>query len=312
MLSHRLARLAAGLSLMAAAPAAAQLDGTEVGQIIGRAIAAGIVLATDDFTSAGSFDFDDDTDSRFQVRQIGGRHRFARSSRWEPFVGARVGQVLIDQRLGLGGDLSAPLEFDVWGVAVEGGTRLRFGDGWFGQIRGEAAYDFADNHLVYPDAAIEAVLGPQVDGILVNWQVEALTLEAGMAIGWQRRSAWGFATALEAEVVALRTDPVEVDDPVQDVTVETHFERLAASVEMPLDVSTFGRPLRLEARARHTFLGADLAEPLDSKGFTDLRLALLTPKPNGSRLPIQPVGFALTYTTAAAFEGWSVGMTFGR
>ena len=55
--------------------AAAQLEDAEAGRTIGQAIAAGVALATDDFASSGSYDVDDEADSRFRVHQLGGRRR---------------------------------------------------------------------------------------------------------------------------------------------------------------------------------------------------------------------------------------------
>jgi len=298
--------------LVAAAPAAAQFEDPDAGRIIGRAIAAGVALSTDDFASSGSFDVDDDANSAFRVRQLGWRHRFKSSSRWEPFLGGRVGQVLVEQELDLGGTDRAPLDFDVWGLAIEGGARVRFGSGWFSEIRGEVSYSFAENRLQYPDADLAEILGPLIDGVLFNWEAEAVTLEAGLGIGWERTSNRGVRTTLEAELTRLRTDPVATDHPIQNVTVGTHFERLLASFEIPLRGKAFGRPLRLDPRLRHTFLGDDLADPLDSSGFTDLRLALVALWPETSRLPIPGIGLAVTYTTADAFEGWSIGVSFGR
>jgi hypothetical protein len=174
------------------------------------------------------------------------------------------------------------------------------------------AYSFAKSDLRYPDAETAAILGPLLDGVFFNWEAEAVSLEAGVGLGRERRSARGVTIALSAEVIALRTDPVEMDDPVQDTTVETHFERVAAGVGVPLGISAFGGDLRLKARVRHTRLGRDLAAPLDSKGFTDLRLALLSPWPGDRRLPFKAIGVAMTYTTASSFEGWSAGVILGR
>ncbi len=304
--------MAVALWLVAAAPAAAQFDDPEAGRIIGRAIAAGVALATDDFASSGSFNVDDDANSSFRVQQMGWRHGFESSSRWEPFLGGRVGRVLVDQELDLGGTDRAPLDLDVWGLAIEGGTRVRFGSGWFSEIRGEVSYSFVENRLEYPSPELAETLAPLLDGVLFNWEAEAVTLEAGLGIGWERHSDRGVRTTLEAELTRLRTDPRATDHPVQDVTVETHFERLLASFEIPLGIEAFGRPLRLDTRLRHTFLGDDLAQPLDSNGFTDLNLALLALWPETSRLPVPGIGLAVTYTTAEAFEGWSAGVTFGR
>lgn len=308
----RLPGLVAGLWLLAAVPAVGQLEDSEAGRIIGQAIAAGVVLATDDFASAGSYEVDDEADSTFQVHQLGGRRRFAAQGQWQPFIGGRIGQVLIDQHLDLGLGQGAPLDFDVWGLAVEGGARRHLAGGWFGEVRGAATYSFARNRLRYPDAATAALLGPILDGVLFNWDAEALSLEASALLGWERRSPRGVSTHLAAELTRLRTDPAKTDHPVQDVTVTTHFERLAAGVGLPLGISFFGGELSLEARARHTFVGDDLAQPLDSGGFTDLRLALLAPVARGRLAPLRAIGVAVTHTTADAFEGWSMGVTFGH
>jgi hypothetical protein len=304
------------LWLAMTAPAVAQPASPEPGRIIGQAIAAGVTLAADDFAAAGIYDVDDEADSTFRVHHLGGRHRLEPKGRWEPFVGFRVGQVRLRQELDLGGSGRSPLDFDVRGVAIEGGALVRLGArlgaGWFGKLRGETTYSFIDNQLRYADSELAAILGPAFDGVLFNWEAEALTLEAGLGLGWERTSAHGVKTTLEAELIRLQTDPLSTEDPVQDLTVETGFERLAASFEVPLQAEIRQRPLRLDARLRHTFLDGDLAEPLDSDTFTDLTLSLITLWPESSRLPIGGLGLGFTYTTADAFDGWSVGLSFGQ
>lgn len=290
---------------------AAQEEPREVGQIIGRAIAAGVVLATDEFAAAGRYEVDDDADSSFRVRQLGHRHRFERAGRWRPFVGATLGQVLVQQKIDLGNGSRSDSEFDVWGLAVNGGARVVLSDGWYGELRGVASYSFAESDLRYPDAETADLLGPLIDGVLFNWEAEAVTLEAGIDLGWERRSARGTTTRLHGGTTWLRTDPVSTDDPVQDVTVESHFERLQVGLEIPLGTTLFDLPLRFDPRVRHTFLSNDLARPLDSDSFTDVKIVLLALLPEGSRWRISGLGLAVTYTTADAFEGWSVGLSFG-
>lgn len=312
MIKRTLSAVAACLWLATVAPAVAQPAGPDPGRIIGQAIAAGVTLAADDFAAAGSYDVDDEADSTFRVRHLGGRHRFEPKGRWEPFVGLRVGQVRVRQELDLGGSGRSRLDFDVRGLAIEGGALVQLGAGWFGKLRGEATYSFAENRLRYADSELAVILGPLLDGVLFNWQAEALTLEAGLGLGWETTFEHGVRTTLEAGLTRLRTDPVATEDPVQDLTVETGFERLATSFEIPLQAEILERPLRLDARLRHTVLQRDLAEPLDSGAFTDLSLSLITLWPETSRLPIDGVGLGFTYTIADSFEGWSVGLTFGR
>ena len=298
------------LWLVATAPAVAQPADPDPGSIIGQAIAAGVALAADDFAAAGSYDVDDEANSTFRIRQLGRRHRFEAKGRWEPFLGARVGQVRLSQELDLGGSGRSPLDFDVWSLAIEGGALVQLGAGWFGKLRGETTYSFIENQLRYADSELAAILGPPLDGVLFNWEAEALTLEAGLGLGWETTSKHGVKTTLEAELTRLRTDPVSTEDPVQDLTVETGFERLAASFEFPLKAEIRERPLRLDARLRHTFLDRDLAEPLDSNIFTDLTLSLITLWPETSRLPIEGLGLGFTYATADSFEGWAIRLSF--
>jgi hypothetical protein len=295
----------------AAAPAAAQTDDPEAGRIIGRAIAAGTLLATDDLASGGRYTVDDDADTEFRIRQLGGDHRFERAGRFEPFIGVTIGQVLVDQKIDLGDAGRADSDFEIWGIAVRGGGRFRFASGWFAVVRAQVSYDFAESRLRYPDPETAEILGPLIDGVLFNWQAEAVTLEGGVGLGWEHRTAGGVRTLLQAATTHLRTDPVKTDHPVQDVTTDSRYERLLAAFQIPLGVSISDRPLRLDPRLRHTFLDDELADPLDSNSFTDLRLALLAEWPETSRWPISGLGLAVSYTTADAFEGWSVGVTLG-
>jgi hypothetical protein len=308
----RLKAIIVCLYFVFAIPVVAQPADPDPGRVIGQAIAAGVTLATDDFAAAGRYEVSDEADSSFRVRRLGGRHRFKGTSRWEPFVGASLGQVLLKQRLDLGGSSRSLLDFDVQGLAIEGGATARLGDGWFGELRGETSYSFVDNRLQYADSSLAATLGPVLDGVLFNWEAKALTVEAGLKLGWEQTSERGVKTTLAAGLTRLRTDPVETDNPIQDVTVDTGFERLLAGFEIPLHLQTFSRPWRLDTRLRHTFLDNELAQPLDSDAFTDLRLALLALWPETSRLPIEGIGIGFTYTTADAFEGWSVGLTLER
>jgi hypothetical protein len=304
--------IAACLGIVAAAPAVAQPTSPDPGRIIGQAIAAGVTLATDDFAAVGRYDVSDEADSSFRVRQLGGRHRFKTTGRWQPFVGGRLGHVRLNQNLDLGGSSRSALEFDVWGLAIEGGARARFDGGWFGEFWGETSYSFVENRLRYVDSELAVTLGPLLDGVFFNWEAEAMTFEAGLGLGWEHTSESGVRSTISAGLTRLRTDPVDTEHPIQDVTVESGFERLLADFEIPVNIKNLGRPWRLDARLRHTFLDDDLADPLDSHNFTDLRLALLALWPETSRLPIDGLGIAVTYTTADAFDGWSVGLTIGR
>jgi hypothetical protein len=288
----------------------AQSGLSEAGRILGRAIAAGVVLATDDFAASGRYSVDDDAESSFSLQKFGIRHDFERPGRWRPFLGFRLGQVEFEQQLDVGANERAPLEFEVWGFMVEGGARYLIDGPWFIEFRGEVGYSFADNRLEYPPGA--GNLAPAWDGVLFNWDAEAVSLEGRVVIGWTEQSAGGITTELTAEVAGLRTDPVRTDDPIQDVTVDTHFERLSAGLRIPLGGQAFGAQLRLDPRLRHTFLAEEISDPLDSGSFTDLGVALLSLRPEGGRLPISAIGIAATYTTADSFDGWSIGVAVSR
>jgi hypothetical protein len=245
------------------------------------------------------------------LRQLGGRHRFDRSGRWQSFIGGRIGQIRFEQSLNLGGTLPYPLHFNVTGLAIEGGMNVLLDGGWFSELRGEIGYAFAKSRL--RDSSSNAGGAPSiVNSPLFTWDAEALTLESGFALGWKRVTPRGPRATFAAELVALRTDPVETDDPIQDVTVTTSFGRISADLQVPLGPSLFGSPLRLDPRLRHTVLGDDLAAPLDADSFTDLRLALVSLWPSGRDLPLSAIGIAATYATSESFDGWSVGITVDR
>jgi hypothetical protein len=223
----RMAVLGAVTALCGMGTLGAQSGPSEAGRVLGRSIAAGVVLATDDFAASGRYSVDDDAESSFRLQKLGARHEFERSGRWRPFLGFRLGRVEIEQRLDLGVGERAPFEFDVWGFAVEGGARYLFDGPWFIELRGEVGYSFAENRLEYPPGAGD--LAPVWDGVLFNWDAEAVALEGRFVIGWAEESASGVMTEVAAEVAGLRTDPVKTDDPIQDVTVDTHFERLSVA-----------------------------------------------------------------------------------
>lgn len=283
-----------------------------MGEIIGQAIAAGVVLATDDFASSGHYRVDDDAESTFRLRQLGGRHLFDRAGRAQPFIGGRIGQIRLEQQLDFGNAAPYPLDFDVTGLALEGGVHLDLRDGWFSELRGEVGYAFAKSRLRDAFSSSGGEPPPILTSPLFTWDAEAVTLESGAAVGWRRIAANGRTSTVAAELVALHTDPVETDDPLQDVSVTTRFGRLSADFRFPLGGSLFGSPLSLHPHLRHTVLGSELAAPLDTDSFTDLRIALLSLWPSGRDLPFSAVGVAASYTTSESFEGWSVGIAIDR
>jgi hypothetical protein len=295
-----------------AGPAIAQEIDIDPGNAIGQAIAAGTVLGFDGFAASGRFEVDDEADSRLRIVSLEFRHFFRSGERWQPYVKGGIGQVTVDQKVDLGVPIRGDSEFDVRGVVVGGGVRRVLGRGWFGEIGAAVDYSSVEQRLGYPDEATEAALGPLLDGVLFNWDAKALTTAGHLVAGWEHRPAGRAAVTIEGELVLLRTDPFDTDDPAQDVAVDATYERLATGVEVPLGRSAFGRPLRFDARIRRTFLDRQLADPLDTDNLDDVRVALIGLRPAGSRSRLPGLGLAVTYTTADSFDGWSVGVILAR
>jgi hypothetical protein len=310
-ISQRIRIVLIALPLFAvSASAVAQDTDVDAGRIIGRSIAVGVLLASDTFAATGCYQMYDDAKTTFCIRQLGGRYFFKGEGAWEPFIGAQIGQVLIDQRISLAESIRGDSDFDVWGIEIEGGMRMFFGRGWFGEIGSAVSYSSVKNRLRYPNPGIADSLGPLIDGVFFNWDAEVITLQGRLVLGWESRPVHGVGILLKSELIGLRMDPIKTDDPIQDVTVNAHYARVSSAFEIPLGIWAFSLPLRFDTTIRMTFVDRELADPLDSDVFADLRLALVALLPEESKLPISAVGLAVTYTIAKGFYGWSVGISF--
>ena len=71
------------------------------------------------------------------------------------------------------------------GLSAEGGVHVRLAEGWFSEFRAEAGYAFAKSRLRSPSSNAGEPLAPVLD-TLFNWDAEAVTLESGVALGWER------------------------------------------------------------------------------------------------------------------------------
>ncbi len=286
----------------------------EVGRVIGRAIAAGVVLSSNDFAAAGNYEVDDDAASTFRVSHVGYRRSFEKEGRRSsPFLDVSLGRVVVDQHLDLGGPVRDDSRFDTKGGRVFGGVRIPIHASWFVQAGAALEYSWVESDLTYRSPETEA-LAPIYDGILFNWRAEALTTIGTAIFGYHREGGEDRLTAdAGIQWLGLRTDPVKVDDPVQDVTVSSDYERIYAVFDVPTGASAWKRPLRVVPSIAWTHLGSALADPLDSNDFTEVGCTLAAlMRTGGRKFPLERIGFSASYTHADAFDGWSFGVIFSR
>lgn len=285
----------------------------ELNQILAENIATGSLLASDGFAASGRFTFDEELDSTFRVTHFGFRRALNRRGRLTPYLGASAGELRAKEQVDLFGPVLDDFTFKVRRVGVEGGVELGLEAGWFVGLGLKVGYNWAENELTYRSAESEA-FAPLLDGFLVNLKVELLTLQGAASVGWRRPfDPNGRRLGMEflGELATFRTDPTSVDHPRQDRTVSSEFLRLGGKWQFGLGRSIRGRPLRLDAELRQTFLSRELGQPLGSQDFSDVRIALLTLWPENFHWPISAVGVEVSYTRGDGFDGWAIGFTLG-
>ena len=282
---------------------------------IGRLIGAGVVLSASDFIGGGTLDFEDGSGS-VRVRHLPWHHRFGEPDRRiRPWVLGEVGRIVDKESLQIT-EVPDDGRFEVTSVAAGGGARIGIGSGFYAEPSAALIYSWVDTALRYNSPESEA-LRPILDGVIFNWEAEALTLLGAARLGWERRWSNEVALDVAGQVVALRTDPVSTDSPFQDATTDSNYSRLQARLRIPLGATVRDADLYLIPRVVRTFFSEEIAEPLVSGDMTQLNLRLLAeiadPSPEAAwwqRLRPRAVGLSAGYTTAHSLSGWSFGVTF--
>ena len=293
-------------------------------ETLGRIIAVGVALSSAEFIGGGSFDVDESglhepgsAGSSMRIRHVPWRHWFGeRSKRFRPWVLGALGRVDIRQPIELLGDVPDASKFVADSLAAIGGVEIDLGDGgWYLDPTAGLIYSQIESELRYNSPESEA-LKDLLDGVLFNWEADALTWTAGLRLGYRIDWANGIALDVAGEAVGLWTNPISTDSPVQDTSTASNYSRLRARLRIPLGVEALGGDLVLVPRVAHTFFSEEIEEPLESDSMTDLNLRLMVElgdAPAGAgwwrRHGTQAVGLSVSRTVADSFEGWSFGVT---
>ena len=301
-----------------AIPASGQDFSAEQRGVMGRLIAVGVVLSSADFIGGGSFDIDDASGGgEFRVRHFPITYHFGESdARMRPWILGAAGQIVEREAVEIIQGMPDRGRFEADSLAVAGGAEFDLGSGTYVEPRLALIYSQVEVELRYQSEESEA-FRPILDGVFFNWEAKAVTLAAGVRLGYRKEFENRTAVDVAGEVEGLWTDPTETDSPVQDVSTSSDFTRLLARLRIPLGGTIRESQLYVVPRVAQTFFSRELSLPLDSDSMTQLNLRLVAEAPEAApdaswwrRYGPRALGLSVTYTTADSFEGWSFGVTF--
>jgi hypothetical protein len=308
--------LLATIVVLLPAPSASQEDSRSEREALGRIIGVGVVLSSAEFIGGGRFDLEDDGGT-IRVQHLPWHHRFADpTAKYKPWILGAIGRVVVRQPIELLGGVPDWSRFEADSVAFNGGLEIDLGRGFYVEPSAGLIYSWIEDTLTYNSPESEA-LRPILDGVLFNWEAEALSFIITARLGYKRIFANQLGIDVATQFVSLSTDPVKTDSEVQDTSTSSDYTRLQARVRIPLGVAVAGNDLYAIPRVTHTFFSEEIEEPLDSDSMTELNLRLLAELEGAPvdasrwrRLAPRAVGVSAGYRTADGFSGWSFGITF--